>query len=88
MEVICLESEAFFVLMERVVIRLESNRIEKAKWVQGDEAMSILGIKSKTTLQKLRDEGEIKFSQPNRRIILYDRDSLEAYLERNAKSTF
>lgn len=88
MEVICLETEAFYTLIEKVVIRIESSRIEKPKWIKLDECMSILGVKSKTTIQKLRDTGEIRFSQQNRRIILYDRDSLDEYLERNAKSTF
>ena len=88
MEVVCLETEAFYTLVEKVLIRLESKRIEKPRWVQIDEAMQILGIKSKTTLQKLRNEGEIRYSQHNKRIILYDRESLEEYLDRHAKETF
>lgn len=45
------------------------------KWIDGEEAMQVLRIKSKTTLQKLRDEGKIRFSQPEKKIILYVRDS-------------
>ncbi|RYZ84994.1 MAG: DNA-binding protein, partial [Proteobacteria bacterium] len=48
----------------------------------------LLKIKSKTTLQKLRDEGKIRFSQPQKKLILYDRDSINTYLEQNAKKTF
>jgi len=55
------------------------------KWIDGGEAMDLLGIKSKTALQKLRDEGKIRFSQPQPRIILYDRDSIEQYIEKHAK---
>ncbi len=47
-----------------------------------------LHIKSKTTLQKLRNEGCIKFSQPVKKIILYDIDSLNEYLEKHSKNTF
>jgi predicted site-specific integrase-resolvase len=47
-----------------------------------------IGISSKTTLQKFRDEGRIRFAQPDRKIILYDRDSINEYLEKNAKGTF
>jgi hypothetical protein len=47
-----------------------------------------LRIKSKTTLQKFRDEGKIRFSQPEPRILLYDRDSIEAFIEKHAKDTF
>ena len=50
--------------------------------------MEILGIKSKGTLQKLRDEGKIRFSQPEKKIILYDRESIEQYLEKHAKDIF
>jgi len=50
--------------------------------------MELLGVKSKTTLQKLRDEGSIRFSQPQKKIILYDRDSVMDYLDKHAKDIF
>lgn len=89
MEVICLEDEAFYQLIEKVVSHIkEKEGIKEDKWLSTDEAMDILKIKSKTTLQKLRDEGRIRFSQPDRKIILYDRDSINDYLEKHAKETF
>ncbi|RYC66941.1 helix-turn-helix domain-containing protein [Spirosoma sordidisoli] len=89
MQVICLEDKAFYALIEEVVERLrDKHNQEKEKWVSGEQAMQLLNITSKTTLQKLRDEGKIRFSQPQKKIILYDRGSIEAYLERNARSTF
>jgi len=50
--------------------------------------MKLLNIKSKSTLQQLRDNGRIRFSQPQKKIILYDTDSIHDYLEKNAKDTF
>ncbi|GAB3995706.1 hypothetical protein GCM10028807_36560 [Spirosoma daeguense] len=89
MEVICLEDDAFFALVEQVVARLkEKSAQEKDKWISDEQAMHLLNIKSKTTLQKLRDKGEIRFSQPQKKIIIYDRDSINAYLEQNAKDIF
>lgn len=89
MQVICLEDSAFYTLVEQVVARLkESNSVEKEKWISDDEAMKLLNIKSKTTLQKLRDEGKIRFSQPQKKIIIYDRESIDAYLENNVRETF
>lgn len=89
MEVICLEDSAFFALVEQVVERLKaSHDVKKDKWISDEEAMDLLNIKSKTTLQKFRDEGKIRFSQPEKKIILYDRDSINVYLEKNAKETF
>ncbi|MBA4853462.1 helix-turn-helix domain-containing protein [Emticicia sp. BO119] len=89
MQVICLEEDAFYSLVEQVVARLKKeNGKEKAKWVSDEEAMHLLNIKSKTTLQKLRDEGKIRFSQPQKKVIVYDTDSINQYLERNARETF
>ena len=89
MEIICLEDKAFFALIEQVVARLEERNSQlKDKWISDEDAMQILNVKSKTTLQKLRDEGKIRFSQPQKKIILYDRDSINAYLEQNANNTF
>lgn len=89
MEVICLQDEAFYALIERVIDRMKENNSKITdKWLSGEEAMKILRITSKTTLQKLRDEGKIRFSQPEKKIILYDIDSINEYLNKNAKSTF
>lgn len=89
MKVICIESEAFHSLIDEVVERLLSVHGKKSdKWISNDEAMSLLRIKSKTTLQTLRNEGKIRFTQPMKKVVLYDRESLLEYLERNAKETF
>lgn len=89
MEVICLEDRAFYALIEQVVQRIkERESITEDKWVGPDEAMKKLRITSKTTLQKLRDEGAIRFSQPEKKIILYDTDSINAYLDKHAHNTF
>jgi len=89
MEVICLEDEAFFSLVEQVFERLkDKEKAKDDKWISGDEAMQKLRINSKTTLQKLRDEGKIRFSQPERKHIVYDLNSIYDYLEKHAKDTF
>jgi hypothetical protein len=89
MEVICLQDEAFYKLIEDVVERLkEKQNITRDKWISPERAMEVLNIKSKTTLQKLRDEGQITFSQPQKKIILYDYDSILDYLKSHTKSSF
>jgi hypothetical protein len=89
MEVICLEDSAFYVLIERVIDRIKEKPDSNTnKWISGEEAMKMLRISSKTTLQKLRDEGKIRFSQPERKIILYDTESINEYLNKNAHETF
>ena len=89
MEVICLEDAAFYSLVEEVFQRLKKDeKAKEDKWVSAEEAMRKLRITSKTTLQKLRDEGKIRFSQPEKKHILYDMDSIYQYLEKHAKDTF
>ncbi len=89
MEVICLEESAFYALLDQVVDRIkEREQINEDKWISGEEAMKKLRISSKTTLQKMRDEGMIRFSQPEKKIILYDAASINQYLDKHAKNTF
>lgn len=89
MEVICLHDVAFYALIDKVIERVQQQQsVREDKWVSGNEAMQKLRIQSKTTLQKLRDEGQIRYSQPEKKIILYDTDSINEYLNRNAKATF
>lgn len=59
MQVICLEDEAFYQLVIQVVDRIksESNQNED-EWVDGEEAMRILKIKT-SSLQALRDNVKI-----------------------------
>jgi hypothetical protein len=89
MDVICLEDEAFYALVESVVKRIKEKEGKmEDKWISTDEAMKKLRITSKTTLQKLRDEGKIRFSHPEKKIILYDSDSIIAYLEKHTNDIF
>lgn len=89
MEVICLQDQAFYALIEEVVKQIkERNGIKEDKWISSEEAMKKLRISSKTTLQKLRDKGKIRFSQPEKKLILYDVDSLYKYLEKHVKETY
>lgn len=89
MNVICLQDEAFYALIDEVVAQIEEKqKIIQDKWISPEEAMDKLRIKSKTTLQKLRDEGKIRFSQPEKKIILYDVDSINEYLNKHSHETF
>ena len=83
-QIICLESDAFHALIDEVLERVKVEQsIKTDKWIDEHEAMAMLRVSSKTTLQKYRDERRIGFSQASRKIILYDRDSIIAYLNKN-----
>lgn len=90
MKVICIQKKAFYTLLDRVFKHIDS-RIEQrnpTKWISSEEVMEILNIKSRTTLQKMRNHGEIRFSQPSKKVILYDRDSLDDYISKYVFETF
>jgi len=89
LNVICLESKAFYALVDQVVVRLKTdNKAMDEEWIDANQAMSLLKVSSKTTLQKLRNNGEIRFSQPMKKHILYYKPSLLEYLNKHSHSTF
>ena len=89
LKVICLESEAFYALVDEVFNRIKNeNNIDDDIWISKEKAKKALGISSDTTLQKLRDEAKIRFSQPTKKIIVYDKRSILSFLEQNAKDAF
>lgn len=88
-KVICLESAAFHKLVDTLVGYVkEKHLIREDTWITSDEAMRLLNISSKTTLQTLRDMGKIRFTHPMHKVLLYDRQSILNYLESHAKETF
>ena len=54
------------------------------EWVEGEEAMRILGYRSKTKMQELRNSGLIVFSKFGRKL-KYSRQSLIDLIEKNKK---
>lgn len=88
MEVICIQDKALWELVDKVVDYVKTvHGPEEDKWVNDERAMQMLNCK-RTTLQKYRDEGRINFSQPDRKIILYDRYSIQEYLDKNEIKKF
>lgn len=57
-------------------------------WVSTEEAMELLHLKSKTSMQKLRDTGSIIFSQPMKKVILYNYESILQYLQEHSHKKF
>jgi hypothetical protein len=89
MEVIMIEHNSFYQLIEEVVKRIkEKETITEDRWISSEEAMKKLRITSPTTLYKLRVNGLIKYSNPLPKLILYDTASIDTYLEKHSKNTF
>ena len=93
MEVIVIESKAFEQLKLEIKLYVkqalkellqEKNLAENKEWITIEEAMELLPYKSKTTWQRLRDNGIIEISQsPGSRTILYSKKSIQNYLNEN-----
>ncbi|MBS1595557.1 MAG: helix-turn-helix domain-containing protein [Bacteroidetes bacterium] len=89
-KIIRMDTGAFFGLVEAMLSYIKENHFLPAedRWVSSDEAKRILSVQSSTTLQSLRDSGQIRYSQPTRKQILYDRESLIEYIEHHAREKF
>lgn len=84
-----LDDQKLYAMILEAVKRVKADfGVVPDKWIDSEEAMELLRITSKTTLQKLRDEGKITYSQPEKKMILYDRDSIIAYIEKHIKKPF
>lgn len=88
MNIISIEENAFYELVETVIKRSEEKKVQDNLLISGEEVMKLLYIDSKSTLHKLRDTGEIRFSQYGKKIILYEKASALKFLERYACETF
>ena len=93
MEVIIIGSKAYKKLQEEQLQRFKEVLIVANKeallqlsmesdWIRTEEAKNLLGVKSKSKMQQLRDYGEIEFTQPGK-IILYSKKSIVDYLNRH-----
>lgn len=88
--VVCLEDDALLHLVRTVVRALKKEQAGETKdrWISTEEALVCLRISSRTTLQKLRDSGAIRFTRISPKHLLYDRYSIEEYLDEKAQNRF
>lgn len=89
-EIISIRSDAFYELIDCVIEHISTiYNLDKAnRWVSAEECMRLLNIRSRTTLLEMRAQGKIAFSQVSHKNILYDRQSILAYIQSNKKETF
>lgn len=93
MELIIFESDAYYSMRQDLLLEIRE-AIKEAKkealqeaspendWLPTDDAKKLLGVKSKTKMQELRDTDAIKFSQHGR-IIRYSKKSILEFLNKN-----
>ncbi len=74
-------------ITEAVAEIMQKQSIASYRWLTPEQAMARLNI-GKTSLYHLRITGAIRYSQMNRKTILYDSVSIDEYLSTHTKNTF
>ena len=92
MEVIVIGCDAFNKLLaenHKAISKEVKKALEKAlaaksenDWISGQDAKQLLGVKSKTKMQQLRDNQKIVFSQHGR-TIMYSKKSILDFINKN-----
>jgi len=87
MEVIVFEKEAYW-KMQTELMNMFHNALKEATkpaddWISTEEAKTLLGVKSKSKMQELRDHDAIKFSKHGKKLIMYSKQSILNYLQKN-----
>lgn len=86
--VITISEDELYQIIETIIERLQpQGSMELPKWLSPEKTLEYLNC-GKTTLQALRNSGTVKYTQYRRSKILYEKKSLDSYLETHAKNTF
>ncbi|PTT76534.1 MULTISPECIES: helix-turn-helix domain-containing protein [unclassified Chryseobacterium] len=82
------DSETFYKMVKKIVERIKSEEIKdkETDFISEKEAMQLLGISSKSTLQKYRDQSVITFYKLSGRKIRYSRLSIEKFIHSKKES--
>ncbi|MFY9308202.1 MAG: hypothetical protein WAQ28_04040 [Bacteroidia bacterium] len=87
MEIIVFEKETYW-KMQSELIKMFQEALKEAKkpdedWISTEEAKILLGVKSKSKMQELRDTNAIQFSKHGKKTIMYSRKSIREFLKKN-----
>lgn len=85
MEVITIEKEAYYKMLyefARMVKKVAEESKRECEWIDEAEAKKLLGVKSRSKMQQLRDHVLIEFSQYGK-IIRYSRSSIMEFIEKH-----
>lgn len=87
MEIIVFEKETYWKMQTELMKMFRESLKEANKppddWVSTEEAKMLLGVKSKSKMQQLRDTNAIKYSKHGKKLIQYSKSSILDYLKKN-----
>lgn len=80
------DEETFFRLLDLFYERIIREKKVLPEWISEKDAMAILLIKSKSTLQKMRDSNSFTFSSLSTKHIIYSRSSILEFINDKKQS--
>lgn len=90
MEIIVFEKDTYWKMQTELMKMFRESLKEASKppsdWISTEEAKELLGVKSKSKMQQLRDDNAIKFSKHGGKLIKYSKASILDYLKKNIPS--
>lgn len=89
MQFIMMDSAAFDKLINEVISMVKIKMKTKPKdWIDEVEARELLGVSSKSTMQRFRDEDRIIYSTVTKKNIMYSRTSILRYMETKSNKQY
>jgi len=90
MEIIVFEKDTYW-KMQAQLMQMFQKTIQEATapaddWITTEQAKALLGVKSKSKMQELRDTNAIKFSKHGKKTIMYSKKSVLEFLKKNIQS--
>lgn len=90
MEIIVFEKETYWKMQAELIAMiaksLDEMRAPEEDWIGTEAAKKLLGIKSKSKLQLLRNTNAIRYSKPGKRNLRYSKSSILDYLKHKIQS--
>ena len=86
---IMIETDALYQLIKTVMTTVKKEMKKKPEdWIDEVEAKEILGVSSKSTMQRFRDEDRICYAMVTNKNIKYSRKSILQYLETKSNKQY
>lgn len=89
MQFIMMDTTAFDKLINQVIITVKAKmRKQPEDWIDEIGAMVLLGVSSKSTMQRFRDENRITYSAVTKKNIMYSRASILRYMKGKSNAQY
>jgi len=89
MQFVMMDTAALDKLIHEVVSTVTKKmKIKPEDWIDEVEARDLLGVSSKSTMQRFRDEDRITYSAVTKKNIMYSRASILWYMKKKSNTQY